>query len=141
MKVILTQDVKGLGKKMDVKDVADGYALHFLIPKKLAAPADEKHLAAKGQWESSQNQANTQYEAMADKLKNLVLEFQVKTGAKGEIFSSITEKDIEKSLTAKGFKDFKIKLEKHLKTLGEHQVEVVFGKGIKAITVIKLSSY
>ncbi len=139
MKVILTQDIKGLGKKMDVKEVADGYAHHLLIPKKLAVPANEKELAMKSQWDNSQEHNIARYREYADKLKTTVLEFVMKTGEHGAVFSSITGKDIEKALNAKGIKDFKLELKKHLKTLGEHEVEVTFGKGItaKAKVVLK----
>lgn len=137
MKIIILQDVKGLGKKFDVKNVSDGYARNFLIPKGLAKIATDiavkKLEAQKAGQEKEEQEAKIELEKIAKNLENQEFEFTVKTGEKGEVFGSVGKDDIK---TRIGIKDIKINLERPIKTLGEHQVEIDLGKGIK--TKIKL---
>ncbi|MBO7682446.1 MAG: 50S ribosomal protein L9, partial [Clostridia bacterium] len=98
MKVILKADVKGLGKKGDMVNASDGYARNFLLPKNLAAPADAqnvtemKNAAASKQFKYDTEKAEAQ--ANADRLEGQVLSFTAKAGAGGNMFGSITSKDI-----------------------------------------------
>ncbi|OGY62831.1 MAG: 50S ribosomal protein L9 [Candidatus Harrisonbacteria bacterium RIFCSPHIGHO2_01_FULL_44_13] len=130
MKVLLLLDVKKVGKKYDVKEVSDGYARNFLIPKKLAAAADEKMMKIKTDWEKEESRSLEERKARAAKLKNEIFEFYLKTGEKNEVFSSIKGLDIKKSLLEKGFEGAEVVLDKPIKTMGEHLIEVNFGKGV-----------
>lgn len=132
MKIILLQDIKGLGKKFDVKNVADGYARNFLIPKGLAKIATDiavkKLETQKAGQEKEEQEAKIELEKIAKNLENQEFEFTVKTGEKGEVFGSVGKDDIK---TRIGIKDIKVNLERPIKILGEHQVEIDLGKGVK----------
>lgn len=144
MKIILLQDIKGLGKKFDVKDVADGYARHFLIPRGLAKPADEKSLKEisiqKATLEKKHLELKTKLEDLAKKLTGQKFHFKVKAGKKDEVFGSVGRDAIISEITKKHEEvdlfGAEINLEKPLKTIGEHLIEINLGEGIK--TKIKI---
>ena len=138
MKVVFLKDVKGLGKKDEVKEVSDGYARNFLFPRglvkaasnaimselKVKTASEEKHL------ESIREKARELTKSTAEK----PLIFNLKAGKHNEVFGSITIEEIEKKLrkdyVAISNEDFKIKTEHNLKTLGSHEIELDFGRGI-----------
>ena len=69
---------------------------------------------------------------MATKLAAEKLEFKVATGEKGEVFGSVTAKDIKLALLERGYpKELEVILEKPIRTTGEHQISIYFGRGIK----------
>ena len=143
MKVIFLQDVKNVGKKFDVKNVSDGYARNFLFPQGLAKIATEETVknleAQKAATVKEEEKVKNELIALSKVLENKEFEFKVKTGEKGEVFGSVTKNDIEKSISAQ--EDIEALLDKPIKKLGEHRVEVNLGKGIKAnlkINVISL---
>jgi len=143
MKVIFLQDVKNVGKKFDVKNVSDGYARNFLFPQGLAKIATEETVknleAQKAATVKEEEKVKNELIALSKVLENKEFEFKVKTGEKGEVFGSVTKNDIEKSISAP--EDIEVLLDKPIKKLGEHRVEVNLGKGIKAnlkINVISL---
>ncbi len=139
MRVLLLQDVKKVGRKYDIKDVADGYARNFLLANKLAVPADANALRLKAEADKKEQALLAQYSRAVEDLKKEILEFKVRSGSKGEVFGSVTAADIKKALEAKGFSDFSVELDQSLRFLGEREVEVVFGKGIKGRVKVKLS--
>ena len=102
MKVILLQDVKGYGKKGDTINVSDGFGLNYLIPRKLAIRSTEtsqKRLARDNAAESArQVELKKEAEALAERLKNINVEFKAKVGADGRMFGSISPKQIEEGL-------------------------------------------
>ena len=102
MKVILKADVKGQGKKGDVKEVSDGYARNFLFPKKLAVEANAANLnAVQGQKEAdAYHKGKEQEEALAlkEKLADLCVKLTAKAGDNGKLFGSITNKDVAEAL-------------------------------------------
>ncbi len=136
MKVILLVDVKGVGRKNELKDVADGYGRNFLIARKLAVAADEKGMAVKNQADAKEAAEKEQLQKLADSLAKTVFEFSVKTGEHKEVFGSISRRDIEDALKAKGFISGQLLLEHPIKSTGEHKVEMLFGKGVKGIVRI-----
>lgn len=142
MKIILLQDIKGFGKKYDIKEAKDGYARNFLIPQKLAKIATNQAVkelgVQKAEWERKEKEIKAELEKTAKELEGREFKFEVKTGKKGEVFGSVGSEDIKKSLIEKGIKA-EILLERPLKTLGEHQVEIDLGGGIK--TKIKIISH
>lgn len=102
MKVILLQDVDGLGKVGELKDVANGYARNFLLPKKLAAGATpqllanyQQHIAAEQRKIEKQNEQNQQ---QSERLGQVVLTFKARVGRQGRLYGSITSQDIAAGL-------------------------------------------
>ncbi|MCL2204484.1 MAG: 50S ribosomal protein L9 [Defluviitaleaceae bacterium] len=104
MKVILIEDVKGVGKKGQIINAADGHAKNFLLPRKLAVEATKNNLA---QLESQQKRAEQKHEnevaaaqSLADKIKDVKLVLKVKVGEKGKMFGSISNKELAEALTS-----------------------------------------
>lgn len=143
MKIVLLKDIRGFGKKFEIKEVNDGYARNFLLPKKLAKPANENLIKnLKEQEETSrkyQESLEKAQELIKEKLNGKEFYFYVKIGKKGEVFGAVGQKDIEKSLKeALDFltTDFRKEIEKKmaitlprtLKNLGTHNVRVLLGE-------------
>ena len=106
MKVILTQDVKKVGNKGDIVEVAEGYGRNYLVPRKLALIADAQNLnIAKqqaGSAERRKKQAADEAKLMASQLMKLTLTIPVKIGEGGKLFGSVTGKDISEALKKEG---------------------------------------
>lgn len=119
MKVILTADVKGQGKKDQMVEVSDGYARNFLFPKKLAVPADAKSMnEIKNKEASKQHKIDTERaeaQAIAKKLEEITLVFEYAAGADSKLYGSVTNKDLSEKLKA----DHKIDIDKRKITLAE----------------------
>ena len=102
MKVILLQDVENLGKAGDLKDVANGYARNYLMPKKLAAGATPSLIANRQQRiATEQRRAEKQVESnrqQAEKLGQITLTFKARVGREGRLYGSITSQDIATGL-------------------------------------------
>ena len=98
MKVILLQDVKSLGKKGDMVNVNDGYARNYILPKKLGIEANNANMNnLKLQKQKEDRQAAQELadaKALAEQLKEVVIELQVKTGEGGKVFGSVSAKEI-----------------------------------------------
>ena len=135
MKVVLLQNIEGLGHKFDVKEVKSGYVRNFLLPRKLveiATIAAIKELEKrKALWAKKHKEEISALQEKVESLKDASFEFSLKVGEKDEVFSSVNQKDIEKSLQKKGFDKVEVELKKPIKEIGEHQVQVNFGEGIK----------
>lgn len=134
MKVILQKDVRGLGKKWEVKDVSPGYAMNALIPNGLAKVARDEDLrkleTQKILHEERVMKEKREKEAIARSLSEKNLIFEVKTGEKGEVFGSVTADMIKNALAKQGIHAEKINLPKPLKVLGEQLIEISLGMGI-----------
>ena len=137
MKVILTQDVKSVGKKGQVIDASDGYARNFLIPKKLAVLADAANMnELKTKQEANKYKKDMSMAAakeVAEKMKNFQITFKLKAGENGKIFGSVTSKDIADELNRKYFVEVdkkKVVLDDSIKNLGEYNVEIKLFEGI-----------
>ena len=139
MKVILQQDVKGQGKKGELKEVSDGYARNFLFPKKLAVEATADNInTMKLQEKAKQAQiAKEKAEAKenAEKLKECTVKISAKAGSNGKLFGAVTSKEIADALAAQ----FNIEIEKNkivqpepIKTYGSFEVKVKLGHEISA---------
>ena len=144
MKVIFRQDVKGVGKKDDIKEVKDGYAINFLIKKNLAVVANQENLTKlkKEQSQRKEEYNNAKQEAIEEKkkLEKLTLTFKVKTGERDRVFGSISQQQIKEELKAIGFNIEKtqIKLQDTLASLGFHKVEIELHKEVNAIIKVHL---
>lgn len=144
MKVIFLKNVKGQGKKDDIKEVKDGYAENFLIKKGYAVRLTEQTLSQfnrekkqeKQEDESNRNEANE----LKKKLENKTLSFKVKTGEGDKVFGSVSPKQIKDELDKLGFKINKkdIDLDHSITSLGFHDVKINLYKDIFANIKIKL---
>lgn len=130
MKVVLLKDVKGTGKKGEIKEVADGYGKNFLIKNGYAVIANA----------SAVNENNRQKEAAAyhkkmekqeavklgEKLKGVTIKIAIKCGENGKAFGSITSKEIAENLKAQGLEvdKRKIELSEPIKAIGLYQILV-----------------
>lgn len=130
MKVILTQDVKGQGKKDQVVEVSDGYARNFLFPKKLAVPADAKSMNdIKNKEASKQHKFETelaQAKAIAAKLSDITVVFEFAQNADSKLYGAVTNKDVADLLKSKYKIDIdkrKITLTEPIKTFGSFTAE------------------
>ena len=112
MKVILTQDVKKVGKKGEVLEVKDGYARNALFPKGLAVEANAVNLNQRMLEQKSEDKRKQQEldeaQAVADKINDKEVKLIVKTGEGGKVFGSITSKEIAETLE----KEFGVKIDK-----------------------------
>ncbi|MCM3731983.1 50S ribosomal protein L9 [Fictibacillus nanhaiensis] len=130
MKVIFLQDVKGKGKKGEVKNVSEGYARNFLFPKNLASEATPGAMATlQGQQKSEEKKQQAQLEeaeALKAKLASITITIKTKTGDGGRVFGSVTSKQIADGLKEQGIKidKRKIELAEPIKSLGFTNVPV-----------------
>lgn len=131
MKVILTEDVKSLGKKGEIVDVSDGYARNFILKKKKGIEANSKNLNdLKLQKANDDKIAQEQYEAAQElgrKLEAGKIEVSIKTGEGGKAFGSVSSKEIAEEVKAQLGLEIdkkKVQLKDAIKTLGTHTVPV-----------------
>jgi large subunit ribosomal protein L9 len=131
MKVILLKDVKGTGKKGEVKEVAEGYARNFLIPRKMAVAATQGNMnALKDQKQREQRrkeEERKEAEALAEKLNKMKVSFSMKLGKDGRTFGSITSKQISEILKKQHQMNVdkrKIQLDQPIRSLGVTKVPV-----------------
>ena len=133
MKVILLQDIKGVGKKDEVINASDGYARNFLLPKKMGIEANAENMSKlKAKQDSNQYKKSVEKEKaeeIAKKLKNITL----KTGENQRIFGSITSKEIAENLKEQYKIEIdkkKIDLKEPIKVLGVSTVNIKLFEGI-----------
>ena len=131
MKVILTQDVKGQGKKDQVVEVSDGYARNFLFPKKLAIPADNTALnIVKNKESSKQHKLDVEKQNALDiakKLESITVKFEYAAGPDKKLYGSVTSKDIAEALKKNHGIDIdkrKITLKENIKSFGNFTADV-----------------
>ena len=144
MKVILRQDVKGLGREGDLKEVKDGYARNHLLPTGAAAVADRGALA---NWERHRDQREerdrserARAEATAEKLRELRLEIPVKAGERGRLFGAVTSHQIADAIAGAG-----VELDRHalhlrepIKALGDYRIDVRIMPGVESVVTVSV---
>ena len=145
MKVILLENIKGVGKKDEVIEASDGYARNFLFPKKLAIEANAENMSKlKGKNDSNaykKSVEKAEAQKIADKLKDIILKIAVKSGENGKIFGSITSKEIADSLKEQHEIDVdkkKVELKEPIKTLGNFSVSIKLYEGVNATLKIQI---
>lgn len=138
MRVILLQDIEKLGKKYDLKEVADGYARNFLIPKGLAQKATPQALKwLETQKEIAEKKAEEElkkFQELASRLDGLEVIFALRVGDSQQLFESVTSQKISEKLKEMGFdvKKSQIALEKPIKELGEFPVKIQLEHNLEA---------
>ena len=146
MKVILTQDVKKVGKKGEIVEVSDGYGQNFLIKNKLAVFATntgkEKVAQRKEEERLADLQNKKDAEALKETLEKLVLEFKLSSGKDGRTFGSVSTKNVVEELAKK----HNIKVDKRkfidarpIQALGYTNLKVELYKGVVATIRVHLS--
>lgn len=146
MQIILTEEIKGVGRAGEIVSVKDGYGRNFLIPKKLAVPATSNNLKAleheKKVIGDRQNKLKRGAEKVAKDIEALSCSIPCQVGEEGKLFGSVTSIDIEKFLKEKGVVvDRKnILLGDPVKSLGEYTVAIKLHQDVKAnlkVSVVK----
>ncbi len=137
MKLILIENVKGVGKKDEIINANDGYARNYLLPKKLALEANNENLSKLKAKQSSNNfrkhEEKTEAEQMKEKLSKILLKIEVKSGENGKIFGGVTPKEISEQLKKQHNFDIdkkKIDVKETIKTLGTFNIDVKLYEGV-----------
>jgi large subunit ribosomal protein L9 len=145
VKLVLLSDVKALGKRGDVVDVAEGYARNFLLPRKLAGEADKGALAQL----DAQHRANARREAqeladaraLAARIESASLTVKAKAGENGKLFGAVTNSDVAAAIAAAlsiALDKHKIELSGQIKALGSYPVEIKIHKNVVAKTAVNV---
>lgn len=141
MKIILTQKISGLGNKGEIKDVNDGYARNFLLPKKLAELANIKSIerVEKEKIEKTQKEKENEekIKALAEKIKGKIFIIEVKSENE-KLFGSIGKKEIANAIGDQIDEDM-IELDENIKETGEKSININFGYNIKVKVIIKIT--
>lgn len=143
MKVILTSDVKNVGKVGELVRVAAGFARNFLFPRKLAVEATERRQKAMDHLQQMAERKKLKAlgvrKELLTKLEDLTVSFQATAGENDKLFGSVTTKDIADKLEKLGFEVDKrdIELEEPIRQLGQYQAKIKLGDGLE--TNIKVS--
>jgi len=138
MKVILTQDIKKIGRKGEIKNVSDGYARNFLIPKNMVVLATDSALKELKETERIKEEQAEQdllkYEDMASRLDGLEFEIPAKASEDGKLYGAINNQKIAEFLSAQGFEINKneVKLEEPIKETGDYEIQMELPHGLEA---------
>lgn len=144
MKIILKEDVKNLGEIGTIKNVADGYARNYLLPRNLAVEANEKSVK---QFEHLKNQIlakagkiKKSSDDLAAQLSSTQLTIEAQAGEEDKLFGSITTTDIAEALSKQGIEvdKRKIAIEAPIKRLGTHNITVKLSQGVTANVVLEV---
>lgn len=146
MKVILLRDVARLGKRSEVKEVPDGHAINFLIPRKLAVIANPealKRVAAESKSHAEQEQhAEAAFKTSLEKLSEAPTVYATEANAQGHLFKGVSAADIAQQFSGvPGVTILKnqVVLEHPLKSVGVHEIQLVHGrqKGVAQLSIVK----
>ena len=144
MKVIFIKDLRGQGKRGEIKEVKDGYAKNFLIKNGYASQLTESTLGKYNRECEEQKKLDTKMRKDAlelkTKLEKLELDFTVKTGKNDQVFGSISSKQIKDELDKKGYNIDKkqVEFDHTVSSLGYHDVKINLYKDIFAKVKVKL---
>ena len=146
MKVILTEDVKSLGKKGEIVEVSDGYARNFILPKKLGVEATSKNLndlkLKKANEEKIAAQQLAAARELGEKLEKSSVVLSIKAGDNGKAFGSVSSKEISKAIEEQLHLEIdkkKLVLPEPLKTFGTHEVPVKLHRDVTAKLSVKVT--
>ncbi len=144
MQIILQDDISGVGKKGEIKNVSEGYARNFLIPKGLGIPATESNLkklheAQKRIAVLAQREKESAIE-FSQGLKNISITINRKSGEGNKIFGSVTKEDIVDALAKKGFKIDKkmVDISQPIKLLGVYTIPIKLHKEVETKVSLRI---
>lgn len=138
MKVILTEEIRGLGTRGDIVTVKDGYARNFLLPKNLAREATTGNLKQieheRRKWALLAQQEKDVAQKAANAVKGVKIQIEKRVGEHGHLFGSVTANEIADALMAKGIEVDKRRIEvgSPIKNIGVHDVEVRLHRDVTA---------
>ncbi len=144
MKVILTEEIRGLGTRGDVVTVKDGYARNYLIPKNLAQEATTGNLKAiehkRHKWALLAQEEKAAAQKQADRVKGIKIQIEKRVGEHGHLFGSVTANEIADALLEKGIEVDKrrIELGSPIKNVGVHDVEVRLHRDVSAAIQVEV---
>lgn len=145
MKVIFLKDVKGQGKKGQVKEVSEGYASNFLLPRGMARLATDGNMKTlENQTAAEQRRKEEEKEEaqqLGKKLEDMMVQLKAKAGEGGRLFGAITSKQIAEALAGLGVKidKRKIELEEPIRHLGVTQMTVKLHPEVKATLKVQVT--
>ncbi|MBE7899385.1 50S ribosomal protein L9 [Paenibacillus polymyxa] len=145
MKVIFIKDMKGQGKKGQVKEVSDGYAANFLLPRGIARPATEGNMKTlenqNAAEEKRKQEEKEEAQVLGKKLEETTIQLKAKAGEGGRLFGAITSKQIAEAVAKTGIKldKRKIELEEPIRTLGVTQMTVKLHPEVKATLKVQVT--
>ncbi|KOP65805.1 50S ribosomal protein L9 [Paenibacillus solani] len=145
MKVIFIKDMKGQGKKGEVKEVSEGYATNFLFPRGVARPATDGNMKTLEQQQASEDKRKAQEkedaQALGKKLEEMTVVLKAKAGEGGRLFGAITSKQIAEALAAQKIKidKRKIELSDPIRSLGVTQIPVKLHPDVKATLKVQIT--
>lgn len=144
MRVILLQDVKGLGKADQIVEVNDGYANNFLLKRKLAVEATPAHLnSVKNRRDAQSAKAARELAAaqeIAARIDKQVVEMPIKAGEGGRLYGAVTAMDVATAMEKAGYAVDRrgISIPSPIKTLGEHTVDIRLHAGVSVSVVVRV---
>ncbi|HOB16958.1 MAG TPA: 50S ribosomal protein L9 [Defluviitoga sp.] len=145
MKVLLLEDVPKLGKKGEIKEVSDGYARNYLIPRKLAVEATDgfiKHIEESKRIEEKKKESiKNKSEGILEKLKDVTIVLKVKAGEKGKLFGAVTSQDIANKIKEVVGIDFDknwFEDKVNLKEIGTYSIKIKLPQGVKGEIKVEL---
>jgi len=146
MRVVFLEEVEGTARTGDVKNVADGFARNFLLPRKLAAPATDHYIniaqAKAGKEERRQEKVDEEArERMLPKVDGKSVEIEVRVGEQGKLFGSVTARDIAEALQAVTRVELdhrQVDLKEPIRELGGHEVAIKVTRNVLATVTVNV---
>ena len=147
MKVVFLEEVEGSGRIGEIKDVANGFARNYLLPRRLAAPAtpaDIRRAEARAEKEARRQAVlDEEAQAVAEKLAGAVIAISARVGEQGRLYGSITAADIAEEvskLAGRQIEHRQILLAEPLKELGTHEINVKLTRNVEAPVQVEVAS-
>ncbi|MBV9148566.1 MAG: 50S ribosomal protein L9 [Candidatus Eremiobacteraeota bacterium] len=145
MKVILLSDLKALGKRGDVVEVAEGYARNYLLPRALAAEASKGALTVLAEQQRAKEkraaQSLAEAKSLAQRLESMPVSVSAKCGANGRLFGTVTSAQIADAIE----RAFSVNIDRHkiglkdaIKSLGSYAIEIKLGQNVVAKTTVNV---
>lgn len=142
MKVILLEDIRGVGKRFEIKEVKEGYFRNVLRPKKLAELATREAIHKIDALLARQKEEHAAHvkelEMQAKFLEESPFIFLLAVGEKGEVFGSVSSRELESAFRIRGAPTAKPEIETPIKVIGDHRVVVTLGEGVRTTAIIKV---
>jgi large subunit ribosomal protein L9 len=145
MRVVFLDDVENAGRAGEIKEVKDGYARNFLLPRKLAAPANAatvQQAEAKARaLAKEQEKLDEAARAVIDKLAGATIVIKARVGSEGRLFGSVTASDIAEELSSRGagaIEHRQVALGQPIKEIGRYEIDVSLTRNVKAQVAVEV---